>query len=142
MAVYKVAGNMVIRHDASAGGTLEVKTSYIDTVEPISKEVEALDVTHFDDVGERIVGGIELASEFTTRGAFDDTATVGPDAIYSTAVGTNLSWEFNPVGTASGKRKTTFEAYLMSYSVSGSVKGRVEYEARWKKDGTITHGAN
>jgi len=142
MATYKVAGNTVVRIDASAGGALTAFTSYVDSMDAFGKEVDQLDVTHFDDAAERVIAGIELASEIGLRGAFDDTATTGPDAIFATAVGTNLTFEYNPVGTASGARKISAEMFVKSYKPGAEVKGRVEYEVRLVKDGTITIGAN
>ena len=142
MAVYKVAANTVVRMDASAGGTLVNMTTYVREIDAWTKEFDALDDTHFDDSAERVIPGIEKATEFAIRGAFEDTATSGPDAIFSTAVGTILSFEYNPIGTASGRRKISAEVFVMSYSVGAAVKGQVEYEARFKKDGSTTIGTN
>ena len=140
MAVYRVAGNTVIRIDASAGGTLNAITSYVREFSGFGREYQALDDTHFDDAAERIIPGIETSQEFTMRGAFEDTGTTGPDAILSTAVGTLLTFEFNPRGTAAGARRFTSEVMVLSYQVSGEVKGQVSYEARLKGDGTVTVG--
>ena len=128
--------------DASAGGTLVNMTTYVREIDAWAKEFDALDDTHLDDSAERVIPGIEKSTEFAIRGAFEDTATSGPDAIFSTAVGTILSFEYNPIGTASGRRKISAEVFVMSYSVGASVKGQVEYEARFKKDGSTTIGTN
>ena len=142
MAVYRVGGNSVVRIDASAGGTLVAITQYVKEVDSFGREFQALDDTHFDDTAERVIPGIELGQELTLRGAFDDTATTGPDAIFSTAVGTLLTYEWNPRGTASGARKFTSEMLVMSYKVAAAVKSEVPYEARLKQDGTVTVGTN
>ena len=142
MAVYRVAGNTVIRLDASAGGTLVSITSYVNEIDGFGREYQSLDDTHFDDAVERIIPGIEMSQEFSLRGAFENTATTGPDAILSTAVGTLLTFEFNPVGTASGARKFISEVMVLSYKVGGEVKGQVTYEARLKQDGAVTVGTN
>ena len=142
MAVFRVAGNTVIRLDASAGGTLVSITSYVKEFSGFGREYQDLDDTHFDDVAERIIPGIETAQEFTMRGAFENTATTGPDAILSTAVGTLLTFEFNPVGTAAGARRFTSEVMVLSYKPMGEVKGQVMYEARLKGDGTVVVGTN
>lgn len=142
MAVFQVGGKTVVRIDASAGGTLVNITSYVNTMSAFGKKVEALESTHFDDVGERVIAGLELSQEITLGGQFDDTGTTGPDAIFSTAVGTLLTFEFNPVGTAAGNRKITSEVFVMSYAPSGAVKGAVVYEVTLKQDGTVTLGTN
>lgn len=142
MAKYRVAGNMVVRVDASAGGTLVNITSYVESIDGLGREYEALDITQFDSPSERIQPGIEKAQEFSLKGKFDDAATTGPDAIFSTAVGTILSFEFNPIGTASGRRKINMEVMVLSYKPAGEVKGMVEYEVRLKQDGSATIGTN
>jgi hypothetical protein len=140
MAVYRVAGRSVVRIDASAGGTLVAITAYVKEIDGFGREYDALDDTHFDDAVERVIPDIELGQEFTLRGAFEDTATTGPDAILSTAVGTLLTFEFNPVGTAAGARRFTSEVFVRSYKVMGEVKGQLNYEARLKQDGAVTVG--
>lgn len=142
MAKYKVAGNSVVRIDRTAGGTLDAISTYVDTIEGIGREYDALDVTQFTDSAERVIPGIERAQEIVLRGAFDDAATTGPDAILSTVVGTIVTFEWNPRGTASGARKFTGEFLVVSYHVVGEVKGRVNYEARLKLDNAMTVGTN
>lgn len=142
MAVYRVGGNTVVRLDASAGGTLNAITQYVKTIDGFGRQYQALEDTHFDDTAERFIPGIEEAQELTLRGAFEDTATTGPDAILSTAVGTLLTFEFNPRGTAAGARKFTSEVLVVSYKISSEIKGEVLYEARLRQDGTVIVGTN
>ena len=142
MAVYRVGGNTVVRIDASAGGTLNAITAYVKTIDGFGRAYTELDDTHFDDAVERIIPGIEQGQEVVLRGAFEDTGTTGPDAIFATSVGTLLTFEFNPRGTASGARKFTSEVMIMSYKVMGEVKGQVNYEVRLKGDGAVTVATN
>jgi len=142
MGKFSVSARTVLRFDASAGGALEDKSQYIDTITPMGKLYDQLDVSAFSDAGERVIAGIQTGQEITLEGAFDDTATTGPDAILSTAVGNILTMEYNPVGTASGARKMTGEFLVMNYVVGGNVKERVGFSTVWKLDGTVTLGAN
>ena len=142
MAVYRVGGNSVVRIDASAGGTLVSITAYVKTIDGFGRAYLDLDDTHFDDAVERVIPGIERSQEIVLRGAFEDTATTGPDAILNTAVGTLLTFEFNPRGTASGARKFTSEVLVTDYRIMGEVKGQVSYEVRLKGDGAVTVGTN
>ena len=142
MAKYKVAGNIVVRIDASAGGALTAITAYVESIDAVGRAYEGLDTTQFGDAAERVFPGIELGQEFGMRGKFDDAATTGPDAIFNTAVGTLLTFEYNPIGTASGRRKFTTEVMVLTYQVGAEVKGMVEYEVRLKQDGTMTVGTN
>ena len=142
MAVYRVAGTAVVRIDASAGGTLNALTAYVREIDGLGREYDPLDDTNFDDAVERVIPGIEKAQEFSIRGAFDDAATTGPDAIFATAIGTILTFEWNPIGTAAGRRKFTMEVFVQSYKVLGEVRGQVMYETRFKQDGAVTVGTN
>ena len=142
MTKFKTAGNTVIRLDASAGGALTSITAYVDSIDGVGREFMKLDTTQFTNGVERIIPGIEIGQEFGWSGAFDDAATTGPDAILSTAVGTILSFEYNPAGTTGGYRKITMEIMILSYKISAEVKGRVNYTVRAAMDGAATIGAN
>src|SRR3990167_4322115 len=133
MSKFRVAGRSIVRIDNNLG-TVTNLTSYIDTISALGKEVQSLDVTAFSDTAERVIAGIETSQEVTISGAFDDTATSGPDALLSALVGTLGTVEFNPVGTASGARKISGEFLCLSYKPAAEVKGRVNYEAVFKLD--------
>jgi hypothetical protein len=141
MAKYKVAGNTEFKVDNSAG-TLINLTNYIDTISPGPvKEMAVLDTTTFGDAAERVQAGIELSTEFTIEGPFDDTATVGPDAILGTMVGIIGTAKFYPIGTASGNREVIMQVLCTSYQVVAGAKDRVSYRAVFKLDGSSTVGA-
>ena len=142
MSVYRVGGNSVVRIDASAGGTLVAITTYVKEIDAFGREFDPLDATALSDTAERVIPGIEKSQEITLKGAFDDTATTGPDAIFCTAVGTLLTFEWNPAGTASTRRKFTSEVMVTSYKTSAAIRGEVSYEAHLKGDGTVTVGTN
>lgn len=141
MVKFRVAGNCVVRIDNSAGA-IQNMTSYIDTVSAVGKEYMPLDVTMFSDTAERVIQGIEMSSEVTVSGAFDDTATTGPDAIFGTLVGTINTFEFNPVGTVSGARKISGEFLWLSYKIVNAVKERVNFELTGKLDNVLTITTN
>jgi len=137
MAKFKVAASSEYTASDSAG-TARAMTSYIDTIEPLGKVVMPLDVTAFSDAAERIIAGIEASQEWAISGHYDDAAT-GP-RIFGTAVGVIGTFAWSPAGTGATARKITGSALCMSYITRGEVKGRVEWEARFKLDGTITVG--
>jgi len=140
MAKFIVAGNTEFKQDDSAG-TLRNLTQYIDNINnPPGKEVAQIDVTSFNDTGDRFIAGIEQTGEYTLAGHFDDTGTTGPDSVLAPLVGTLGSWEFFPVGTASGRRKYNGESLCISYRPQAAVRERVSYEARFVVDGTVTVG--
>ena len=139
MAKFKVAGKTEVKFDDN-GGTLRSMTAYVDTIEPVGKEFDQLDVTSFADTAERVIAGIELSQEFAVEGHFDDTATTGPDAVFAPLPGTLGSFEFFPVGTSGGDRKFSCETLCLSYKITGRVKERVNYTARFKQDNAMTVG--
>ena len=141
MAKFRVGSNSIARWDASAGGTLVNLTAYLDTIDGVGQEFMSLDVTRFADATERVIPGIQTGQEFTVRGHFDDTST-GPDAIFGSLVGTIASFEWNPIGTAAGRRKINFEVLTTRYVIMGEAKGRVEFEASCRQDGSATWGTN
>ena len=141
MAFYKVNANSVYGL-ADSGGTRRVMTAYIDTISVLGKEVDALDVTAFADAAERVIAGIEKSQEWTLSGIFDDTATSGPDAVLGTLVGVLGTFDWSPIGTVAGRRKFSGTALCLAYHTRSAVKGRVEFDARFKLDGTISVGTN
>ena len=142
MAKSRVAGVTVIKWDASVGGALTVMSPYVDSISAVGRAFANLDVTGFADSAERIIVGIEESQEFTIEGAYDDAATTGPDDILATAVGGLLSFEYSPIGTASGDRKFNCEVLVLSYMVVSQVKERINYATVFKMDGSMTVGAN
>lgn len=139
MAKYRVAGNTVVQVD-NAAGTVVALSAYIDSISGLGKEVQSLDVTAFTDTAERVVAGIEASQEWTISGGWDDAATTGPDVVLSALPGTIGTVAYYPKGTAAGSRKISGEFLCTFYRVTGEVKGRIEYEAGFKLDGTITIG--
>lgn len=140
MAKYRVAGNAVVRIDSTAGGSLTAITAYVEEISGFGREYQSLDVTAFSDAAERVIPGIESSQEITLRGAFDDNGSA--DLLFTNIVGTIVTLEWNPRGTASGARKFTTEVLVTKYTVTGEVKGRVEYEVTCKQDGTVAIGTN
>lgn len=80
MAKYPVAGNSYIEVDDS-GGTPRDLSVYIQEIGPLGEEASFLDVTGLNDTAQRVISGVGTGQELVLRGAFDDTATTGPDAV-------------------------------------------------------------
>jgi hypothetical protein len=136
VAKYKVAGLSEVSIDNSAGTLLNM-TQYVETITALGREFASLEVTTFVDSAERFIAGIEMSEEITISGPFDDAATTGPDAVFSTLVGTINTIRFAPAGTASGRRQITGEYLFKSYKINAAVKERVSYELVAQRDGTL-----
>lgn len=137
MAKSKVGGVSIVLIDNSAGSPINM-TAYVDTLESVGKEYMPLDVTTFADAAERVIAGIEAGMPISVNGPFDDTATTGPDAVFGTLPGVITTFEYAPIGTASGKRRFLCEVLWLSYKVTGAVKDRVSYTLLGTKDGTMS----
>ena len=142
MAKYKVAGISEVKvSDPTTTATLRNMTQYIDTVSALGKDLADLDVTSFADAAERFIAGIEQSQTFTINGFFEDTATTGPDIVFSPVNGSIGTVQFFPAGTVTGRRLFSMQAFVSSYKVTAAVKGRVEYVVVYKQDGSMTNTA-
>ena len=137
MAKYPVAGNSYIEVDDS-GGTPRNLSAYIEEIGPLGEEASFLDVTGLNDTAQRVISGVGSGQELVLRGAFDDTATTGPDAVLSGIVGKTGTVSYGPAGNSSGLRKITGEFLCLSYRVISKVGDQVRFEARFKQDNAIT----
>ena len=136
MARYLVSGTSIVRVDNSTGTILSLGTA-IDSVSDVGKEVDALDVTSFADTAERFIAGIEKSREVTLEGPYEDSGSAAPDNHYSTLIGTIQTVEFNPAGTAAGRRKITGEFLCTRYEVIMVGKQPVRWRAVHKLDNTL-----
>jgi len=142
LSKYKVASNSAF-WIIDAASTLRNMSAYIDTISnPPGKEYASLDVTSFNDAAMRFIAGIEQGGEFTVSGHFDDAALSGPNAVFGVLPGTATTFAFYPASTATGNRRFSGTALCLSYRTPVSVAERVNYEARFVVDGTVTVGTS
>ncbi len=137
MAKFQVSGNSYIEIDDS-GGTPRNLTPYLAEIESLGKEVSFLDVTGLDDAAQRIIAGPEQDQEFELDGAFDNTATTGPDAVLSGIVGKTGTVSYGPAGNGSGQRKITGEFLCLSYRITSRINNLVRFKARFQQDDAIS----
>lgn len=122
----------------NAGGTLQVLTAYLDSVE----------LNNTVDVGETTTAGAEAKTyvsgqsdgTLSISGKYDRTATTGPHAILTGLIGleTTSSFEYGPDGSTNGYVKKTGEVFLTSYVVSSPVGDVVTFTADFQVTGAIT----
>lgn len=79
MAKFSAEGSSYVEVDDS-GGTPRNLSPYVDEIELLGQKVGFLDVTGLSDTAQRVIASIQLSQDFILRGAFDDQATIGPDA--------------------------------------------------------------
>ena len=137
-----VAGNSYIEIDDS-GGTTRNLSAWVEEVEPLGRQVSAVDVTALNDTSRQVVKGVEPVQEFTLRGLFDDTPVTGPDAVLAGIVGTVVTVAYGPAGNAAGQRKISGQFLCLSYQVGGRAEegrnpGPVRFTARFRQSGPVT----
>ncbi len=117
----------------NAGGTLVDLSAYID--EDIKLDIEAMmeELLAFGaEWPAQIATGVKKASDINLGGMFDDTVTVGPDAILN-AVGDTREVKI----TWGGSNTSTFDAVIKTYSRKGSKGGMTRFEAVLTPTGAV-----
>ena len=121
--------------DKTAGGALEDISAYIDDIGGLPGPRNVNPVTALGDAGVKSIPSLEDVT-ITIAGTYDDTVSVGPDAIFGplrTATVT-LSFEYSPDGT----RTYTGECWITDYTIKSAVGSRVSYSVTLQVDGTVT----
>ena len=144
MAKVPVAGHSYIEIDDS-GGTARDLSGCVEEVEPVGKQVSAVDVTGLNDASRQVAAGLEPVQQFTLRGLFDDTPVTGSDAVLSGIVGRVMTVSYGPAGNGAGQRKITGKFLCFSYQVGGKAEGGqdaapVRFVARFQQSGPVTLG--
>jgi hypothetical protein len=139
MSKYPAAGSSYIEVD-DPGGTPRDLSPYVDEIGPLGLETSFLDVTGLNDAAQRVIPGVQPAQELVLRGAFDDTAGTGPDAVLASLVGLAGTVSYGPAGNAPGQRRIYGQFLCLSYRVISKVGQQVRFEARLKQDGPVTEG--
>lgn len=139
-----VAGSSYIEIDDS-GGTARDLSAWVEEVEPLGRQVSAVDVTALNDTSRQVTAGVEPVQEFTLRGLFDDTPVTGPDAVLAGIVGTVVTVAYGPAGNAAGQRKISGRFLCLAYQVGGRAEegrnpGPVRFNARFRQSGPVTLG--
>ncbi len=118
----------------NAGGTLVDLSAYID--EDIALDIEAMMeelIAYGANWPAQIATGVKKANDINLGGMYDDTVTVGPDAILN-AVGDTREVKI----TWGGSNTSTFDAVIKSYSRKGSNGGMTRFEAVLTPTGAVT----
>lgn len=137
-----VAGyNGVIKLDATIGGSLTAYTAYF----------ESFDVSLTTDSGETTTLGDAFRDFIPTLKSLEFSGTYRSDATFSAVlaahynsqtVGSSVSYELSPEGTASGTVKITGECWQVSWNPNATVDGVCTGTVSYKSTGTITVGTN
>ena len=122
----------------NASGSLTDISSFVNNVD-FPETADVSETTTLGADNKTYIAGLKDAT-ISLAGLWDATA----DAIFGAVVGQSatLSYEYSPVGTASGKIKYTGEAILTSYAISSPVGEAVGYSADLQVSGAVTRGTH
>jgi hypothetical protein len=131
MAKYGFA-DLKIEVDNSGGSPIDMST-YITSINGFSIEAILEEITSAGDADERWAAvGVSRAAEIVFGGAFDDTVTTGPDAIFN-ALGDTREIKF----TYGGSKTSTFEAIIRRYDRSPAMGELTKFEVALQPTGAI-----
>ena len=139
MAKYPMAGHSYIEVD-DAGGTPRDLSAWVVEIEPLGRRVGYVEVTGLGEAAQRVQGGVEPGQEFALYGLFDDTPTLGPDAVLAGIVGLVGTVSYGPAGRSAGQRRISGEFLCLSYQAMGRVDGPVRFVARFRQSGAVGLG--
>jgi hypothetical protein len=123
----------------NAAGTLQILTTYVDSIE-FDNSVDTAESTTMGAEAKTYLSGQSDAT-LSITGKFDGTATTGPHVILSGLVGleTTSSFEIGPEGTTAGKQKILGECFLTDYKASMPVGDVVSFSADFQVTGAVTY---
>src|SRR5690349_19225094 len=138
---FKDSSSSVFKLD-DVGGTLRTLSAFVDSVNGLPGEIPLNPVTMLADAGEKSIRTIP-SQTFDIAGAYDSTATTGPDVILGgllTGQTATASFEYHPEGTSTPNPKYTGECWIKTYVITSKAKSRVEYTASFQVDGVVARG--
>jgi len=122
----------------NAAGTLQVLTTYVDSVE-MENTVDVAETTTMGSEVKTYVSG-QSDGTISISGKWDGTASTGPHVILSGLIGleTTSSFEIGPEGSTTGKQKVLGECFLTDYKLSAPVGDVVTFTADFQVTGAVT----
>ena len=130
---------VVIEYD-NAGGSLIDISQYVQTINEFNVESLTEEVHTFGDTFEEHKPiGLARLGNITIGGLYDDTATVGPDALFAnrTPENPNTATRTLKVTWRSGKTSSV-ETHLMSYSRAADRNALTRYSVTLLPFGVVT----
>ena len=139
MTGYSSAGRSFVAVE-DAGGVMRDLSPWMERVSPLGRELAGRDAAGVNDAAPRTAAGTDIAQEFTLSGRWDDTPSIGPDAVLSGVVGRTVAVEYGPAGNGPGKRRVSGRFVCLSYRISSEAGEPVRFEARFRQDGPAELG--
>lgn len=126
---YRGGAGLVARW-ITAAGTYTVQDDY--TKLDVDQSIDLIDVTAGNEADKTFITGIK---DGTAKLDFIAQGTAGTAAELQMVPGTIGTFEYSPVGTAVGRPKRGWVAYVKSYGESLPQAGRAEVSVEFQKTG-------
>ena len=133
MPTFTHGKNAAFKFDDS-GGTLR-DISNVLTVVAVSRTAEVAEVSSFSNSSMAFVSGLTDGT-ITCSGSFDATV----NGYLTGILGSEVDFEFYPIGTTGGNPKASGKAILTAYDRTPDIAGAVGFSATFQLTGTITEG--
>jgi hypothetical protein len=130
-------GTTVLIFDDATGGTVQSMQAYIKSITPLAKELMPLDTTHLVDTAERTIAGIQVGSEITVEGDYDNAAFPAQHALMKLLPGTARSHKQHPIGTSGTAPTFSAEILWLSYQLTTPNKESVGYVLKGRVDSVV-----
>jgi hypothetical protein len=105
----------------------------------VSRSGDVAEASTMGDSAKEYMPGLKDAT-ISISGRWDDTASTGPDAVLSAALGTEVAFEYGPEGDDSGDIKHSGNCIVTAYNVSSSIGDVVAFTAEMQVTGAVTVG--
>ena len=128
-----------IEYDNS-GGSLVDLSQYILSINDVSVESVIEEKHSFGDSWEESLAiGVGKVGDIEIGGLYDDTATVGPDALFAGRVPETSATSSRTLKITWRTGKTTsVETFLISYTRSADRNGLTKFKAKLRPTGAVT----
>lgn len=101
-----------------------------------ARTADSHDVTTYGNTAHRKQGGLHDGSA-TLEGIYDNTASVGPQAVLEPLLGTTVELIYRPEGTGSSLPERTVDVVVTSYTETSPVADMVTWSCEVEFDGAV-----
>jgi len=138
MAKYSSA-DFKIEFDNSSGA-LQDMSAYITDADAMIKKMDTEETTGFSASAETHASiGVAAVDKIKIKGAYDDTVTTGPHAIFNDLGCAGTSGGTRTLKYTYGNNKSSaVETIITSYQRSGKVKGLTQFEVELQPTGSVS----
>jgi hypothetical protein len=133
MPTFTHGKNAVFKFDDSGGTIRDVSDVLTDVA--VTRSADVAEVSAFSNTSKAYVSGL-LDATISLSGSYDSTV----NGYLTGILGSEVDFEFYPIGTTGGNPKSSGKAILVSYDRNPDVAGAVTFTASFQVTGNVTEG--